>query len=98
MIDKKEVQEMVDAWDDVINEHYLKMLELWEKEGSLYAVSESNDVTHIPLRPLKFIYGNPDHPPVDWVPPVPDCVQHEWVDTGMRKSWCKLCNTDKPED
>lgn len=21
---------------------------------------------------------------------------HEWVDTGLRKSWCRHCNEDKP--
>lgn len=25
------------------------------------------------------------------------CITHEWVDTGFRKSWCRHCNSDKPD-
>lgn len=54
----------------------------WPEQDSLFVLSDGKTLDST------FMVGEPI-----WVPISEQC-SHSFVETGMRKSWCKYCNKD----
>lgn len=68
---------------------------------TLPRVQQTNEYVAYGLGDFRYGYGstvsNSDTDYGDWIPYVEPC-NHEWLDTGMRRTYCKHCNTRADRD